>query len=99
MSQACDVFADQFQLNISPYGCTVNFLTSHPEPALPGATPRSERELTVRVTPQLLKVMVLVMRRHMRDFEQKFGVCVEVPKPVLNQLGIGQEDWEDCWGE
>jgi hypothetical protein len=99
VSGALDVFADQFQLNVGPYGCAINFLLSSPEPTAPGVSPPAERQVTVRLSLEHLKMMAFVLRRQVREFERRFGVRVDVPKPVLNQLGISQEDWDACWSD
>jgi hypothetical protein len=40
MSDANDVYADQFQVNIGPYGCTLNFQLTSYTPAVPGSMPQ-----------------------------------------------------------
>lgn len=43
MAEATDVYADQFQLNLGPLGCALNFLVSGANPVAPGSMPPIER--------------------------------------------------------
>ena len=45
---------DQFQLNIGPLGCTLNFQVSGPNPVAPGSPPPVERVATIRLSLQHL---------------------------------------------
>jgi hypothetical protein len=48
MAEATDVYADQFQLNLGPLGCTLNFQVSGANPVAPGTMPPIERVATIR---------------------------------------------------
>lgn len=93
-----DVYADQFGLNIGPFGCSINFSISSAMPPPPGGAVQGQSLGTVRMSLEHLKVMTYLMRRQLLEFERTTGVQVPVAREVLNQLRIGPEDWTECWG-
>ncbi|HHV54425.1 MAG TPA: hypothetical protein GXX55_03105 [Firmicutes bacterium] len=93
-----DIYCDQFQSSIGPYGCVLNFSVSQPIPPAPGSPMGYVRRATVRMSLEHLKVMLFILLRQVKQYETEQGVTVEVPKFLLNQLGIPLEDWEAVWG-
>ena len=96
MGDMLDTFTDGVALNIGPFGCAMNFALSAAQGAAPG-TP-AQPVATVRMSLEHLKVMAFLIRRQLREYERQSGVEVAIPADVLNQLRIGREDWEECWG-
>ena len=93
-----DVYTDGVSLNIGPFGCALNFAMS-PSVAQAGAPGAMAQPVgTVRMSLEHLKVMAFLIRRQLRDYERQSGVEVSIPADVLNQLRIGREDWDECWG-
>jgi hypothetical protein len=87
-----DVYSDQFRINTTPYGATLAFAKSQPDtPA--GQAPRSKDQVIVRMSLEHLKVMVMVLKKNLRGYEQRTGITVELPFDMLNQMGLSKEDW------
>lgn len=97
MPDPIDVYADQFQINVGPYGCVLNFLVSGPAAPAPGAAPQVERLASVRMSLEHLKTMTYILRRQVIEYERQAGVRIQLPQEVLNSLRIGREDWDTCW--
>jgi hypothetical protein len=98
MADARDVYADQFQVHLSPYGVTLNFFLTTPlPPSGPGPEPPSDRVATIRTSLEHAKVIAYLLYRQLVDYEVQSGVRVMVPGDVLNGLGIGPEDWDSFW--
>ncbi len=97
MPEPVDVHSDQFQVITGPYGCTLSFSLSSPVPPSPGSPAQAERMATVRMSLEHLKVMTFMLRRQLVEYERSSGVIVPLPTQVLNNLGIGPEDWEAFW--
>lgn len=96
MVEPIDAYADQFSITITPYGSNLSFLVSpaHQDPAKPSPpTPVA----TIRMSVEHAKVMVMVMKKHIRTVEEQSGVETKVSPFVLNQLGISPEDWDTFW--
>ena len=97
MPEPMDVYADQFQVNIGPWGCTLNFQLSSHQPPAPGSQQQGERVVTVRTSLPHLKVMTMMFKQQLSKYERSSGVHVEVPVAVLTGLGIAKEDWDSFW--
>ena len=98
MGENVDVYSDGVSLNVGPFGCALNFAMS-PSTAQGGAPAALAQPVaTIRMSLEHLKVMAFLIRRQLRDYERQSGVEVSIPADVLNQLRIGREDWDECWG-
>ena len=97
MAEPVDVYADQFQVNTGPFGCSLNFLLSGPTPPAPGAAPQVQRLATVRTSLEHLKVMTFILHRQVLQHEAQTGTDIQIPPQVLNALQIGLEDWNAFW--
>jgi len=97
MPEPIDIFSDQFQVTVGPYGCVLNFSLTSAQPPPPGAVRPADRLASVRMSNEHLKVMTYILRRQIVDYERRLAVRVPVPQEVINALGIGREDWEEFW--
>src|SRR3990172_12338566 len=97
MPEPSDVYSDGFQMNVGPYGVTLNFNLSGAMPPAPGSAPQADRVATVRMSLEHTKVMAFVLRRHLMKYERETGGSVEVPAGLLNSLQISPEDWQSAW--
>jgi hypothetical protein len=97
MAESRDVYSDQFQTTVNPYGATLNFMATSAEPPPPGSPVRAERVATIRMSLEHLKVVAFMLRRQIVQYEQQSGVRIQVPADVLNGLRIGREDWDEFW--
>jgi len=97
MNEFPDVFSDQFQMNMNPYGATLNFSLSDSTPPSPGTAPKIERKATVRISMEHLKVMAFIMVRQIKQYENQTGTTIQLPNQVLNSMGVSPEDWEMLW--
>ncbi len=87
-----DLYSDQFRINTTPYGASLVFARSLPDPN-PGQPPRAKDQVVVRMSLEHLKVMIMVLRKNLKGYEQQSGVSVELPFDMLNNLGMSKEDW------
>jgi len=97
MNEIPDVYCDQFQINLSPYGATLNFSISPAIPPPPGGVVQAERKATVRMSLQHLKLMAFILQRQLKAYERAHGVRIDLPAEVLNGTQIGPEDWAAFW--
>ena len=90
--QIPDVYSDQFRINTTPYGATLAFARTQPDtPA--GQAPRSTDQAIVRMSLEHLKVMVMVLKKNLKGYEERTGITIELPFDMLNSLGLSKEDW------
>lgn len=98
MPEPVDVYADQFQMNLGPYGVTLNFFLTTPIPSgAPGPAPQAERVATIRTSLEHPKIMTFILYRQIADYESQSGGRIMLPHGLLNELGFGPEDWEEFW--
>ncbi len=97
MAEPFDEYVDQFTANAGPYGIVLNFSRTAPKPIAPGSSPQVEEVGSVRMSMELYKVMVYILKKQVQEIESQLGVSVPVSFMVLNSLKIGPEDWEQFW--
>ncbi|MBI4308672.1 MAG: hypothetical protein HY684_07700 [Chloroflexi bacterium] len=89
---AAEYYVDQFFVTSSPYTISLTFgiATAHPQP---GQAPTMKNLVTLRMSPEHAKVMVMILKRHLKEYESQAGVSIAVPQQIAAQLGIPLEDW------
>ena len=96
MTEALDAYADQFLITIGPFGAHLSFLVSQPHQD-PSKPLPATNVATIRMSVEHAKVMIMIIKRHIKKIEEQTGVQAKVSNVVLNQLGVSPEDWEDFW--
>ena len=87
-----DVYADQFTFSVSVYGVTVLFQRS---PAAPNPGQIANESLgAVRMSLEHTKVFAMLIRRQLKKYEEDNGFPIQLPRKVLNDLGLSDEDWD-----
>ena len=85
------LYSDGIQVGISPFTVTLSF-TVAPQ-AQPGTRPPIP-VATIRMSLEHAKVMAIILRKQLRQFEQQLGQEIALPPPVYQQLGLSpREDW------
>jgi hypothetical protein len=97
MPEPLDAYADQFQVVLGPFGCTLNFLVTDATPASPGSVPQPTRIASIRMSMEHLKSIAFLVARQVKQVERTTGVRAEVSIQILNQMQISPEDWNDFW--
>ncbi len=92
-----DEYADQFLVNITPYGAAVTFSRTDPKPQAVGAASESAAVGTIRTSLEHLKAMAFVIQRLIKETERNQGVQFQLSVPALNAMQIAPEDWESFW--
>jgi hypothetical protein len=85
------VYSDGVQVGISPFTVTLGFTVAppaQPSPQMPTTV------ATVRMSLEHAKVMAIVLRRQLKQFEEQLGQEIALPPQVYQQLGVSpKEDW------
>jgi hypothetical protein len=85
------LYSDGLQVGISPFTVTLAFTVA--PPAQPG-TQVPIPVATIRMSPEHAKVMAIILRKQMKQFEQQLGREIALPHQVFQQLGLSAaEDW------
>jgi hypothetical protein len=85
------LYSDGIQVGISPFTVTLTFTVA--PPAQPG-TQVPIPVTTIRMSPEHAKVMAIILRKQLKQFEQQLGRDIALPHQVFQQLGLSPvEDW------
>ena len=90
-SDVPEFYVDQFHMNISPYGTAITFGLANPNQAAGQALTRDTVRL--RMSLEHMKIMAIIFKRNLKAYEEQMQATVNIPRTVLNQLGLSQEDW------
>ena len=99
-----EVYSDVFRVTMSPYTVLLQFGVKSPpprqQPEAQEETPSQEDETVavVRMSPEHAKVMAILLRRHIQNYEQQTGITIDVPTSILQSLNIPPEDWRQFGG-
>ncbi len=83
-----EFFSDIFSIHLNPWASALTFGLR--------AVQKGEQDkynIRIRMSLEQLKALAVVLRRVVRDYEQRTQTKIDLPKELLNQLGIGPEDW------
>jgi len=83
-----EVFGDVFSIHISPWASALTF-------GLRGVQKGEQDKYNIRIRMSLeqVKALAVMLRRAVREYEEKTQTKIDLPRDLLNQLGIGPEDW------
>ncbi len=90
--QPLDVYSDQFTVTVGPYGISLTFSLTQPHPA-PGQPPQRRDLVTVRMSLEHAKVMAMIVRRQLKNYERENSVEIPIPYSLYQQLNLAPEDW------
>ena len=91
MADPLSVYSDGVQVAMSPFTVTLVF-TENPVAAPGTAAPQTVA--TVRMSLEHAKVMAIIMRRQLKQYEEQLGEPIKLLPQVFQQLGLSpQEDW------
>ncbi len=84
-----EFYADGFQLAVNPYTAVLVFMQ---QPLQVGNQPN--RVAIMRMSLEHAKVMAIILRKQVKQFEQSMGHDIELHPTLYQQLGISKmEDW------
>ena len=85
------LYSDGIQVGISPFTVTLGFTVAPPVQA---GTQAPIPVATIRMSPEHAKVMAIILRKQLKQFEQQLGREIALPHQVYQQLGLSPtEDW------
>ncbi len=97
MPEPSDVYADQFQMNVAPFGCSLNFSLSQSTPSAPGSVPQADRVATIRMSLEHLKAMTFILHRQIVNYEKQVHISIHLPVELLTAMKVREEDWQTFW--
>jgi len=90
-SEVPELYCDGAQLGLSPFTATFS-LTMQPAGQTGGMLPI--KVANVRMSLEHAKVLAIMLRKQLKDYEARMGSEINLPSQVYSQLGFSkQEDW------
>ena len=85
------IYSDGVQVGCAPFSIALTFsISSGPGRSHAPARPVAD----IRMSPEHAKVLAIILRRQIKDYEQQLGRPIPVHPQVLQQLGLSpSEDW------
>jgi len=85
------LYSDGIQVGISPFTVTLAFTVAPPSQA---GTQAPLPVATIRTSLEHAKVMAIILRRQLKQYEQQLAQEIALPLQVYQQLGLSpKEDW------
>lgn len=95
MADQFDVYFDAFKISSGPWGTCVVFGLA---PAPFTDTPEQPVDLgAVRMSNEQLKVLTFALWDNLKQLEDGFGVHIDVPEQIVDQLEIPKDIWDAFW--
>lgn len=91
-AEVSEYYVDSFRMSSGAFGVaiTLGVRPPHPEPARPTG-PRDVA--VVRMSLEHAKVMAMIMRRTLKEYERGTGCTINLPAKLFNEMGLSLEDW------
>jgi hypothetical protein len=85
------IYSDGVQVGCAPFTVALTFTVSA-APSKGNALPTLVAD--IRMSPEHAKVMAIILRRQLKEFEQQLGREIPIHPQVKQQLGLSPtEDW------
>ena len=86
-----EFYADGAQIGLGPFGAILSFTM---QPAGGPGTLAPIRVCNMRMSAEHAKVLAILLRKHLKTYEQQLGQEIPLHPQLYTQLGISkQEDW------
>ena len=87
-----EVYTDSLRFTVQPSGVSFTFGISVPHPSPQKVVPGKDT-LVLRMSLEQAKVLAMMLRRNLKDYELQNKLEIALPSQLYTQLGIAQEDW------
>lgn len=87
-----EIYSDSFRFTVTPYGVNFTFGTNIPHPS-PGKVTPGKDSLILRMSLEQSKVLAMMLRRNLKNYERENGLEIALPSQLYTQLGIARDDW------
>jgi hypothetical protein len=86
-----EIYADSAQISSSPFGVAMSLGTNPPHHSGPNP-PQMRTQIVVRMSLEHAKVVAMLLRRQLKEFERHNGE-IPLPPELYTSLGVAKEDW------
>jgi hypothetical protein len=87
-----EIYSDRMRSTLSIFGATLTFGISEPHPDNSDEETIAER-IRIRMSLEHAKLMVMILKRQIKKFEENNKISVQIPDEVFEKLKLNKEDW------
>jgi hypothetical protein len=88
-----DIYVDQMRVTTGVYSVNITFGLGEPHPTQGGIARSVDEKVRLRMSLQHAKIMTMILRRQIKQYERESGTEIQIPANVYTGLGVAQEDW------
>lgn len=90
-----DIYADRFRVTITVFGVNMSFGLSQPHPTIDGVAeiPDVDDKVRIRTSLEHAKVIAMMLRKQLKNYESETGTIISLPDEVLKNLKLDRESW------
>ena len=88
-----DFYVDNMRVTTGVFGVNFTFGLNEPHPASGGVARQADEKVRLRMSLEHAKVVAMMLRRQLKQYERESGIKIELPANVYTGLGIAEEDW------
>ena len=88
-----DIYVDNMQITTGVYGVNITFGLAEPHPASGMRSQQPEEKVRVRMSLQHAKIVAMMLRQNLKNYEHGTGTSIQIPHNVYTGLGVAEEDW------
>jgi hypothetical protein len=93
-SEPIELYTDSFRFTVGVYGVAFTVGLNEPHPQS-GKAPQAKELAVIRMSLEQAKVLAMMLRRNLKNYEREQGLEIALPPQLYAQLGIAREDWVD----
>ena len=90
-TQPPDIHSDIFNILVNAVG--VNLVLARTGVTSEGKPGEHRTVAVVRMSLENWKAMLMTGRRQLKDHEKTQGIAIQLPKPLLDSLGLTEAEW------
>lgn len=93
-SEVPDVYVDQMTLAQTQYGMAITFALSPSTPPAITQQAQGEPQVVVRMSLEHAKIMVMMLRKHLKQYElEHLGDVIRIPSGAYQAMNLNEQDW------
>jgi len=87
-----EFYVDQMRVTSGVFGVAMTYGVSEAHPT-GGGNRQVEEKVTLRMSLEHAKIVAMILRRHLKNYERETGTTIQLPANIYTSLGVAAEDW------
>ena len=87
-----ECYIDSFRMSSGAFGVALTMGLRPPHPEATRVQPPEEKVI-IRMSLEHAKVMAMIMRRSLKEYERANECAINLPAKLCNEMSLSLEDW------